>query len=123
MRVLVVDDDSIHLLILKKIFEKSQSVVVLAQNGLEALDVLEKDSNFHVILTDIMMPGMDGIEFLNRLKLNLLYSSIPVIGFTAGDVEYYRNKGIFKFDILVPKPYNFWDLYSLAKEKAINDLN
>ncbi len=123
MRVLVVEDDSIHLLILKKIFEKSQDDVVLAKNGVEALNVLKLDSKFNVILTDIMMPEMDGIEFLIQLRQNLLFSSIPVIGFTAGDVDYYRKKSEVQFDVLVPKPHDFWDLYSLAKEKASQELN
>ncbi|MDG1276895.1 MAG: response regulator [Algoriphagus sp.] len=123
MRVLVVDDDNIHLLILKKIFEKSQDDVVLAHNGLEALRFLREDPHFHVILTDIMMPEMDGIEFLTQLKNNLLFKSIPVIGFTAGDVEYFRKNSPNKFDTLIPKPHNFWDLYLLAKDKATKDLN
>jgi CheY-like chemotaxis protein len=123
MRVLVVDDDSIHLLILKKIFEKAAAVVVLAKNGLEALKVLEHDSSFNVILTDIIMPQMDGMELLSEIKKSKTYSSIPVIGFTAGDVEYYRNSSANKFDILVPKPMNLLDLYELVKSKAIKDLN
>ena len=48
---------------------------------------------------------------------------IPVIGFTAGDVEYYRRKSLIPFDILVPKPMDFWDLHQLAKKKALTDLN
>jgi CheY-like chemotaxis protein len=110
-------------LILKKIFEKSQDEVVLAHNGLEALHFLSKDPNFHVILTDIVMPEMDGIEFLVQLKQNLIFKRIPVIGFTAGDVEYYRENSPIKFDTLIPKPHNFWDLYLLAKDKATKDLN
>jgi CheY-like chemotaxis protein len=123
MRVLVVDDDSIHLLILKKIFEKASAVVVLAKNGLEALKVLEQDSSFNVILTDIMMPQMDGMELLSEIKKSEKCSSIPVIGFTAGDLEYFRNSSRNKFDVLVPKPMNLLNLYDLVKSKANKDLN
>jgi CheY-like chemotaxis protein len=123
MRVLVVDDDSIYLLILRKIFEMSNDEVVLAKNGLEALNCLKQNPNFHVILTDIIMPVMDGIEFLTHLKQNLQFRSIPVIGFTAGDVDYYRNSFPVKFDILLPKPHDLWDLYSLAKAKATKEIN
>jgi len=115
MRVLVVDDDEIHLLILKKIFEKSNHLVVTAHNGFEALKVLETDKSFNVILTDIMMPEMDGIEFLVNLKKNVVSSSIPVIGFTSGDIEYYRKASPVAFDSLVSKPFDFFDLYNLAK--------
>ncbi len=123
MRVLVVEDDEIHLLILKKIFEKSHHLVVTAHNGLEALKVLETDKGFNVILTDIMMPVMDGIEFLVNLKKNVISSSIPVIGFTSGDVEYYRKSSPVAFDTLVSKPLNFYDLYNLAKLKVDVKMN
>lgn len=123
MRVLVVDDDDIHLLILKKIFEKSHHLVVTAHNGLEALKVLEFDKDFNIILTDIMMPEMDGIEFLINLKKNVFSSTIPVIGFTSGDVEYYRKRTPVKFDSLVSKPLDFFDLYNLAKLKVDIKMN
>ncbi|SIO13016.1 response regulator [Algoriphagus halophilus] len=123
MRVLVVDDDEIHLLILRKIFEKSHDMVVTAHNGLEALKVLETDHGFHVILTDIVMPEMDGIEFLMNFKKQDFSKRIPVIGFTAGDVEYYRKKSAIAFDSLVSKPLDFYDLYTLAKLKVDAQLN
>jgi len=123
MRVLVVDDDFIHLLILKKIFEKASAVVVIAKNGLEALKVLEHDSDFNVILTDIMMPKMDGMELLSEIKKSKKCSSIPVIGFTAGDFEYFSNCSRNKFDVLVSKPMDLLDLYDLVKSKAIKDFN
>lgn len=123
MRVLVVDDDSLHLLILRKIFEKYNDSVVLAHNGVEALEVLEKDNKFNIILTDIMMPFMDGMELLVNLKKNENTRKIPIIGFTAGDVEYYRNTSLIPFDTLVAKPMDFWDLYNLAKSKARKVIN
>lgn len=123
MRILVVDDDFIHLLIVKKIFEKAAAVVVLAKNGLEALNVLEHDSNFNAILTDIMMPQMDGLELLSEIKKREKFSSIPVIGFTSGDIEYYRRSSRNEFDILVPKPVDLLSLYELVKSKAIKDIN
>lgn len=118
MKVLLVDDDSVHLLILRKIFEKSNDEVVVAHNGKEALQYLEVDPFFHIIMTDIMMPVMDGVEFLEHLKESPQTCRIPTIGFTAGDVEYFREKCNDGFDSLVPKPMDFYDLYSLAKLTA-----
>ncbi len=123
MRVLVVDDDSLHLLILRKIFEKGNDSVVVAHNGIEALEVLENDNGFNIILTDIMMPFMDGVELLVNLKKSDKTNKIPIIGFTAGDVEYYRQTTPIPFDTLVAKPMDFWDLYNLAKIKASALLN
>jgi CheY-like chemotaxis protein len=118
MRVLLVDDNWVHLLILRKIFEKSSHEVFVAKNGREALQHLEFDADFHLILTDIMMPVMDGVEFLEHLKESPSTSEIPTIGFTAGDVTYVREKSKYFFDRLVAKPMDFYDLYSLAKSTA-----
>lgn len=79
---------------------------------------LEFDSNFQVILTDIMMPEMDGIEFLMNVRENEATKEIPIIGFTAGDINYYREKSAGQFSCLVPKPIDFFDLYQLAKSQV-----
>lgn len=118
MKVLLVDDDLIHLTILKKIFEKSNDEVVTARNGKEALRYLEFDPGFHVILTDIMMPEMDGVELLEHIREGESTKDIPTIGFTSGDVEFFRKKCSKRFDQLVAKPMNFFDLYSLARSNA-----
>lgn len=123
MKVLLVDDDSVHLLILRKIFEKSNNEVVIAHNGKEALQYLEFDAGFHIILTDIMMPVMDGVEFLEHLKESPQTCKIPTIGFTAGDVEYFRKKCNNGFDSLVAKPMDFYDLYNLAKSTVSLPIN
>lgn len=123
MKVLLVDDDSVHLLILRKIFEKSNDEVVVARNGKEALQYLEFDAAFHVILTDIMMPVMDGVEFLEHLKESPRTSKIPTVGFTSGDVEYFRATSKNGFNRLVAKPMDFYDLYNLAKFTAKQQLD
>lgn len=115
MRILLVDDNVLHLLILRKIFERGKNEVVVARNGREALQFLEFDPSFHVILTDIQMPVMNGVEFLGQVKESNLTKEIPVIGFTSGDMEYYRNQAGKLFDYLVPKPFDFSDLYQLAQ--------
>lgn len=123
MRVLLVDDDAMHLLILKRIFENSKDTVVTAKNGREALLVLDSNSDFNVILTDISMPVMDGVELLAKVKANGKTKGIPVIGFTSGDVNYYREISTVPFDSLVPKPLDFSDLRIIAEEKARFQVN
>lgn len=118
MKVLLVEDDTVHLMILKRIFEKSNDEVVVARNGKEALIKLEFDPTFQIILTDIMMPEMDGIELLKHVRESEETKQIPIIGFTAGDVNYYREKSAGQFSCLVPKPIDFFDLYQLAKSQV-----
>lgn len=108
MKVLLVDDDLVHLTVLKKIFERSNDEVITARNGKEALWLLEFDPRVNVILTDIMMPEMDGVELLEHIRENEVTRNIPTIGFTSGDVEFFRNKTHEKFDQLVSKPMDFF---------------
>ncbi|MHA7130995.1 response regulator [Algoriphagus namhaensis] len=124
MKVLVVEDDAVHRLILKTIFEKSRDEVIAVSNGLEALDALQTNQDIAVILTDIQMPKMDGVELLNWIRAKQQFKSIPVIGFTAGDVGFYRLHTLNSpFNALVPKPLDFRDLHALAKQQVQTSLN
>lgn len=123
MKVLLVEDDPVHRLILKKIFEKSRHEVCTATNGIEALQLLSEATNFEVILTDIQMPKMNGLELLKRVKSNLKFKNIPVIGITSGEVNYYKSVSSILFDVLVSKPIDFRDLYILAKSKVSGAIN
>jgi YesN/AraC family two-component response regulator len=67
-KVLCVDDEMINLLILKKILGKRNFQVITAENGLQALDYLKKDSEIHLIITDMHMPYMTGLEFIKQAR-------------------------------------------------------
>jgi CheY-like chemotaxis protein len=123
MKVLVVDDDAVNRLILKKIFEKENDTVLTANNGIEAMDILTKESDFHVVITDIMMPLMDGIQLLAEIKLNDNISNIPIIGFTAGDIDYFKRSSIISFDRLLPKPMDFHELYDIARRYGNGEMD
>ncbi|MGI6515845.1 MAG: response regulator transcription factor [Fermentimonas caenicola] len=79
--VLLVDDD-IELLQFESKFLSEYYNVLIAENGKEALEVLKK-SNVNIVVSDIMMPEMDGLEFMERVKSDIEYSHIPVILLTA----------------------------------------
>jgi len=80
--VLVVDDQPINVQLLKKKLEREGIRVITAYSGLEALDKVAKDRP-DLILLDVMMPDMDGIEVCQRLQSNEETQSIPVIFITA----------------------------------------
>lgn len=93
--ILVVDDDPLARDMARLGLEKHNFTVTDAENGKAALTQLESAIP-DLILLDLMMPEMDGFEFLNRLKSNPLWSSISVIVVTAKDLEngdYQRLKG------------------------------
>ena len=67
-KILIVDDDEELKAKLKGIFENSNSEVVTAGNGLEAIDFLLKDQDFDLVVIDIDMPEMTGLEFLTEVR-------------------------------------------------------
>jgi len=82
LRVLLVDDDRAVLLLLKAWLEHAGHSVVTASDGVEALSLLEK-SVPQLIITDWIMPGMDGIEFCKTIRQNPLWRNIYVFILTA----------------------------------------
>jgi len=78
--ILVVDDEKNYLLVLSEVLQDEGYEVLTAQGGREALDI-QKSSDLDLILTDMKMPGMDGIELLENIKA--LDPDLPVIMMTA----------------------------------------
>jgi DNA-binding response OmpR family regulator len=68
MRVLVVDDEAPFVSALSRRLDKRGFTVVTASDGLEALERLQEDREIEVVLLDVKMPGMDGIEVLRAIK-------------------------------------------------------
>jgi len=105
-RVLVVDDNEMNLLVAKKLLRETKIQVDLAKSGKECLD-LTKQHFYHVIFMDHMMPEMDGVETLNRMRQqeNGLCREVPVIALTAnvmaGAEQNYQDKG---FQSYLAKP-------------------
>jgi CheY-like chemotaxis protein len=81
-KILVVDDQPINVQLLKRKLEREGIKVLAAYNGLEALDLVKRDRP-DLILLDVMMPDMDGIEVCQRLQADEDTKSIPVIFITA----------------------------------------
>lgn len=77
-KILIVEDDSVLSWVLIKKFKKEGFSVLLAKNGEEGLDVALKEHP-DLILLDIIMPKMDGITVLKRLRVHQWGSSVPII--------------------------------------------
>jgi len=82
VRILVADDDPPVLEILKDILEGERFEVLVALNGTEALTAVYRERP-DLVLTDLHMPGMDGLELLRRLRGDLSTCQIPVIFLTV----------------------------------------
>jgi hypothetical protein len=79
-KILVIDDDESILELCRMVFEKNGYVIRLAENLGKGFETLEKE-HFHAVLSDIRMPGMDGITLLEKLKEK--YPELPVVLMTA----------------------------------------
>ena len=105
-RVLVVDDYILNRMQLKRSLEQQGHTVALAENGQQALEMLEAGS-FDLVLLDILMPEVDGFEVLKRLKSDPARRNLPVIVISALDEmeNVVRCIGMGAEDFL-PKPFD-----------------
>jgi DNA-binding response OmpR family regulator len=76
--ILIIDDSSFVRNLLKDVLSEKGYNVYTASSAFEGLDLLQQ-YNFNLILLDLIMPGLDGISFLEKLKESSIYSKIPVI--------------------------------------------
>ena len=112
LNILLVEDDSINQRVVAKMLKEKGHKVETANNGVEALELFEK-GNYDVILMDIQMPEMDGIEATKRIrKLNVMGNQTPIIALTAyalqGDRERFLALGM---DGYVSKPIQMNELF------------
>lgn len=117
VRVLVVDDEPMNLIVSSGMFKRYGMTVTTCESGQEAIDIC-RDSDFDVIFMDHMMPGMDGVEAMKRIRSDQARKRtvVPIIAFTANAVssakEMFRKVG---FDGFVGKPVDVVELERVLK--------
>jgi CheY-like chemotaxis protein len=82
-RVLLVEDMPLNQQVASEFLRNAKLRVVVADNGKEALDILEF-SNFDVVLMDIQMPVMDGLEATRLIREQPQFATLPIIAMSAG---------------------------------------
>ncbi|TFH44206.1 MAG: response regulator [ANME-2 cluster archaeon] len=107
--LLVVDDDKSVRDVLKDALEYYGYKVTIASNGQEGLEYFNNSHNFKLVITDIKMPIMDGIELARSIR-NSTKPDIPIIAITGFFVD--KNIERDLFNSIIGKPF---DLASLAK--------
>lgn len=86
MKVLIVDDNKENIYLLKTLLAGKKYEVVSAYNGAEAMAKLEQD-NFQLIISDILMPEVDGFQFCRQVKESERFSKIPFIFYSATYID------------------------------------
>lgn len=106
--ILLVDDDLRNCFSLSKQLRSKGIDLIIADSGKTALSKLQKSPKIDMILTDVMMPEMDGYEFISKIRLNPIWDKVPIIALTAKVMPEDKNKclkvGACDY---VPKPINF----------------
>lgn len=83
MKILIVEDNPVNAEMIRHSLEKEGYETILAQNGEEALVQLEAHPNLDLVITDIMMPSMDGLEMLGRMRQRLEHKTLPAVVATS----------------------------------------
>lgn len=102
MRVLVVDDEPINREVAEVIVTSAGHAVTTCDNGAQALEVVTAGQVFEVILMDVKMPAMDGIEATRRLRAFPATAGVVIICVTGSEETVPMDAG---FDACLKKPY------------------
>jgi HAMP domain-containing protein/signal transduction histidine kinase/CheY-like chemotaxis protein len=93
-KVLIVDDDMRNIFAMATVLDAEGMVIVSAENGRDAIRLVETDPDIDIVLMDIMMPEMDGMETMRRLRLLPRGKDLPLIAVTAKAMKGDREKCI-----------------------------
>ncbi|MFK5892799.1 MAG: ATP-binding protein [Pseudomonadota bacterium] len=133
-RILLVEDSLANLIVAKSVLSKAGYTVEVAENGRLAIDSIEQSiqqqADFDIILMDLMMPEMDGVEATKIIRqMSGEIAQIPILAMTAnaymGDKEYCIKSGM---DDYISKPYASIDLLAkiakllMAHQKQANSV-
>lgn len=115
--VLVVDDNSVNLFVAKSFLELSDIRPTCVTSGEQAIEAAGHN-NYDIILMDHMMPKMDGIEAMHRIREEYpQYRNVPVIAFTANAVEEAKQLLLGEgMDDFLPKPLKGTDLEAILRK-------
>jgi len=90
--ILVVDDDLRNIFTITSLLEHYNMKVLYAEGGKDGIEQLKNNPEIDLVLMDIMMPGMDGYETMQRIRKNKQYQKLPIIALTAKAMKGDREK-------------------------------
>jgi CheY-like chemotaxis protein len=91
--ILLAEDTLSTAMLEKNILESVGYSVVIARDGLEAIKAASQEK-FDMVITDVLMPGMDGFEVTEKLKKDKIYKNIPIIIVTTRETDADKRRGL-----------------------------
>ena len=83
VKVLIVDDDKLSRLAIKRLLERHRFVILEAENGKKALETLKEHPDIRVVISDYFMPEMDGFELVSRIRETTSMDKMAIIGISS----------------------------------------
>jgi two-component system sensor histidine kinase/response regulator len=119
-RILLVEDNEINQEVARKILKQMDLEVDVAENGLQALEMLE-ETPYDLVLMDVQMPVMDGYEATKRIRSDPRFTTLPIIAMTAHAMNEQRLKSSrVGMNDQINKPFNPEDLFAIIAKHVGN---
>jgi hypothetical protein len=115
-KILVAEDDVRNIFALTSVLEPKGADLIVARNGREAIEALEKTPGVQLVLMDIMMPEMDGYQTMREIRKDPHSSSLPILALTAKAMKGDRDKCLAAgASDYIAKPVNTSELLTLLR--------
>lgn len=118
VHALVVDDEPMNLMVARGIFQRYGMTVSVAESGMQAIEMCRQNA-YDIVFMDHMMPGMDGVEAMKRIRTDALRGKrdLPIVALTANAVSTAKEMFISEgFDGFVSKPVELTELERVMKK-------
>lgn len=123
MKILLVDDDPDVRNMAKKMMETSGYDVITAADGMDALNQLNNSPDIAAVITDIIMPNKEGMEFIQELRA--MDSSIKILAVSGGGhvsaYDYLNMASVIGADAVLAKPFLKEELLTAFEKMFIHD--
>lgn len=121
-KILIIDDESTHLLLLQTILQEEGYHTEIVDHPEKGLKLL-KENNYQVLILDIMMPGMDGFEVLEKIRKDKKMKKLHVIIISAKtdswSIKNAMDRGAFDY---LTKPINIKDVKNKVKSAMVENV-
>ncbi len=120
-RILIIEDSRINRIYLEEILKKDGYQVASAEDGKEGLEVLQQNGPFDLVLMDMYMPNLDGVETTKKIRDLRNFHAIPVLGFTAAGTT--KERELLKAagcDDVIYKPVQKEDLIAVISRLILS---